>query len=282
MKKWEVMSLRQINKTVQYLILFIWGALAVYPLLWMIGASLKEPMEVMSSYSLFPEGAWKWATYVDVWDRLKFFKYFLNSLNVTMWTLVGVNLIFTMTAFAMAKLHFPGNNVIFYAFLGMMFVPGITVLVPLYLTENYLGILDTHLGLILPMVNGAAPIAIFLFRNYFRSIPHELYESAKMEGAGTYLILFRIYIPLALPAMATITIMNFMGSWNSLVLPMVILNSNHLYTLPLGVMQLDTGVFRQWNVLMAGSLISIVPVIIAFFMFQKYYIQGLSAGAVKS
>lgn len=274
--------MKPLNTTFIYFILCLWGALAIYPLLWMMGASLKEPMEVMSGYSLFPRDIWHWETYIDVWNRLKFFKYFINSVNVSLWTLVGVNLIYSMAAFAMAKLKFPGNDLIFYAFLGMMFVPGITVLIPLYLTENYLGILDTHLGLILPMVNGAAPIAIFLFRNYFRSIPHELFESAKMEGAGIYRILFQIYIPLALPAMATITIMNFMGSWNTLVLPMVLLNTQDLYTLPLAVMLLDTGVFRQWNVLMAGSLISIVPVIIAFFMFQKYYIQGLSAGAVKS
>jgi len=248
----------------------------------MIGASLKTSQEVMQTYSLFPTGVWHWETFVDVWQRLNFFKYFLNSLNVTLLTIVGVNLIYSLTAFAVAKLDFPGKNFIFYGFLAMMFVPGITILIPLYLTEYYLGILNTHLGLILPIINGAGPFALFLFRNYFQSIPHEIYESAKLEGSGPIRTWLRIYFPLSLPAIATITIMNFLGSWNSLVLPMVMLTDQDLFTLPLAVMLLDTGAFRQWNVLMAGSLISVVPVILVFFFMQKYYIQGLSSGAIKS
>ncbi|BBH23670.1 sugar ABC transporter permease [Paenibacillus baekrokdamisoli] len=270
------------KRLVIYLVLLAWGFICIYPMLWMIGASLKEPLDVMSSYALFPTKKWLWETYYNVWNRLGFFKYFLNSLSVTVWTLVLINLIYSFTGFAFAKLKFPGKTIFFYMFLGMMFVPGITVLVPIYLTENYLGILDTHLGVILPMVNGGAPFAIFLFRNYFQTIPHEIYESAKMEGAGISRILFQIYLPLALPAIITITTMNFLGSWNSLVLPMIVLNDHKLFTLPLAVMLLDTGVFRQWNVLMAGSLISIVPVVITFFSLQKYYLQGLAAGAVKS
>ncbi|MDF2671473.1 MAG: sugar transporter permease, partial [Paenibacillus sp.] len=174
------------------------------------------------------------------------------------------------------------NNAIFLLFLGMMFVPGITIMIPLYLVENYLNLLNTHLGLILPSINGAAPMAMFLFRNYFRSVPHELFESAKMEGAGVMRILFWIYIPISTPIIATITMVNFLGSWNSFLLPMIMLSSQDLFTLPLGVMLLDTGVFRQWNILMTGSLISVIPIILCFSFLQKYYIQGLTAGAIKS
>lgn len=238
-------------------------------------------MEVMSSYALFPK-VWLWDTYADVWNRMNFFRYFLNSLNVAFWTLIGINIIFSMAAFAFAKLKFPGNHVLFYFFLGLMFVPGITILVPLYLTLNYLNLLDTHTGMILAMINGASPIAIFLFRNYFRSIPHELFESAKIEGAGIFRMLYMIYLPLAIPAMATITTLNFLGIWNNLTLPLVMLNSVEKFTLPIAIINLDQSAFRQWNVLMAGSVFSITPVVLAFFFLQKYYIQGLAAGAVKS
>jgi len=217
-----------------------------------------------------------------VWNRMNFFKYFLNSLNVAFWALLGINIIFSMAAFAFAKLKFPGNNVLFYFFLGLMFVPGITILVPLYLTLNYLHLLDTHAGMILAMINGASPFAIFLFRNYFRTIPHELFESAKMEGAGIFRILYKIYFPLAVPAMATITTINFLGIWNNLTLPLVMLSSPDKYTLPLAIIYLDQSAFRQWNILMAGSVFAIIPLVLAFFFLQKYYIQGLSAGAVKS
>ncbi|MCD9021576.1 carbohydrate ABC transporter permease [Cohnella silvisoli] len=265
-----------------YCILLLWSVLCLYPLLWMVGASLKAPMDVMSTFSLFPQGKWHWETYAEVWNRLNFFSYFWNSVIVTLSTLIGINVLYSMAAFAFAKLRFPGNNALFILFLGMMFVPGITVMVPLYLTENYLGILNTYIGLILPSINGAAPMAIFLFRNYFRSIPHELFESAKMEGAGIMRTLFQIYLPLSIPILATLTAINFLGSWNSLILPMVILSDQSLFTLPIGVILLDSGVFRQWNVLMAGSLISIVPILLCFGFLQKYYIKGLSAGAVKA
>ncbi|MBI9047683.1 MAG: carbohydrate ABC transporter permease [Anaerolineaceae bacterium] len=243
---------------------------------------MKEPMDVMGTYALFPSGTWHWETYVEVWKNLGFFKYFINSVNVSFWTILLINIFYALAGFAFAKLRFPGKNIVFFGFIGMMFVPVITVLVPLYLIEYYLGFLDTHLGLIFPMVNGAAPLAIFLFRNYFRTIPHSLFESARIEGASILRILGQVYMPLALPAMATITILNFLGSWNSLVLPMVILSTRKLFTLPIAVTLLDTGVFRQWNVLMAGSLISVVPVIVGFTALQKYYIRGLVAGAVKA
>lgn len=274
--------MRAMYKTAIYGILLMWAALCLYPLLWMVGASLKAPLDVMSTNALFPAGKWHWETYVDVWNRLQFFTYFWNSVIVTGFTLIGINLFYAMAAFAFAKLRFPGNNMLFILFLGMMFVPGITVMVPLYLTESYLGILNTYIGLILPSINGAAPMAIFLFRNYFRSIPHELFESAKMEGASIMRILFQIYMPLSVPIFATLTAINFLGSWNSLILPMVILSDQRLFTLPIGVMLLDSGVFRQWNVLMAGALISIIPILICFSFLQKYYIKGLSAGAVKA
>ncbi|WP_409345447.1 carbohydrate ABC transporter permease [Paenibacillus sp. MBLB4367] len=274
--------MKKIKVAILYLLLTVWGVLCLYPLVWMIGASFKAPLDVMNTYSLLPAGKWHWETYVDVWNRLNFFKYFLNSLNVAFWTLIGINLIFSMAGFAFAKIRFPGNNAIFLLFLGMMFVPGITIMIPLYLVENYLNLLNTHLGLILPSVNGAAPMAMFLFRNYFRSVPHELYESAKMEGAGVMRILFLIYIPISAPIIATITMVNFLGSWNSFLLPMIMINNQNLFTLPLGVMLLDTGVFRQWNILMTGSLISVIPIIFCFSFLQKYYIQGLTAGAIKS
>ncbi|WP_214628379.1 carbohydrate ABC transporter permease [Paenibacillus agaridevorans] len=274
--------MKRTNQVILYVVLTVWGLLCLYPLTWMIGASFKAPLDVMNTYSLLPPGKWHWETYVDVWNRLNFFKYFLNSVNVAFWTLVGINVIFAMAGFAFAKLRFPGNNAIFLLFLGMMFVPGITIMIPLYLVENYLNLLNTHLGLILPSINGAAPMAMFLFRNYFRSVPHELYESAKMEGAGVMRILFWIYIPISTPIIATITMVNFLGSWNSFLLPMIMLTSQDLFTLPLGVMLLDTGVFRQWNILMTGSLISVIPIILCFSFLQKYYIQGLTAGAIKS
>lgn len=271
---------KNINKLLIYAVLIICICFAIYPLLWMIGASLKLPSEVMASYKLWPEEP-QWQTYVKVWKDMDFFKYFFNSFIITVAAVVAINIVYAMAGFAIAKLRFPGKKLVFLAFMGMMFVPGVTMLIPIYLTLNALNLLNTHLGMILVFVNGAAPFAIFLYRNYFTTIPHEIYESARVDGASPFRTLFSIYFPLAVPAMATITTMNVISIWNNLSLPLVILNSKELQTLPIAIVNLDKSAFRQWNVLMTGSLFAIVPVLILFFFLQKYYIKGLTAGSVK-
>lgn len=271
---------KNINKFLIYAVLIICICVAIYPLLWMIGASLKLPSEVMANYKLWPEEP-QWQTYVKVWQDMDFFKYFFNSFIITVAAVVAINIVYAMAGFAIAKLRFPGKNLVFLAFMGMMFVPSVTMLIPIYLTLNALNLLDTHLGMVLVFVNGAAPFAIFLYRNYFTTIPHEIYESARVDGASPIRTLFSIYFPLAVPAMATITTMNVISIWNNLSLPLVILNSKELQTLPIAIVNLDRSAFRQWNVLMTGSLFAIIPVLILFFFLQKYYIQGLTAGSVK-
>ena len=271
---------KYISKFLVYAILIVFVCLAIYPLLWMIGASLKLPSEVMASYKLWPEEP-QWQTYVKVWQDLNFFKYFFNSFIITVAAVVAINIVYAMAGFAIAKLRFAGKKLVFLVFMGMMFVPGVTMLIPIYLTLNALNLLDTHLGMILVFINGAAPFAIFLYRNYFTTIPHEIYESARVDGASPFRTLFSIYFPLGVPAMATITTMNVISIWNNLSLPLVVLNSKELQTLPIAIVNLDKSAFRQWNVLMTGSLFAIIPVLILFFFLQKYYIQGLTAGSVK-
>ena len=263
-----------------YGILIICVCFAIYPLLWMIGASLKLPSEVMASYQLWPEVP-QWQTYAKVWQDMDFFRYFFNSLIITIAAVAAINIVYGMAGFAIAKLRFPGRKLIFIAFMGMMFVPSVTMLIPIYLTLNTLKLLDTHLGMILVFINGAAPFAVFLYRNYFTTIPHEIYEAAKVDGASPVRTLFSIYFPLGVPAMATITTMNVIAIWNNLSLPLIVLNSKELQTLPIAIVNLDKSAFRQWNVLMTGSLFAIIPVLILFFFLQKYYIQGLTAGSVK-
>lgn len=271
---------KYISKFLIYAVLIVCVCLAIYPLLWMIGASLKLPSEVMASYKLWPEEP-QWQTYVKVWKDLDFFKYFFNSFIITVAAVVAINIVYAMAGFAIAKLRFAGKKLVFLVFMGMMFVPGVTMLIPIYLTLNALNLLDTHLGMILVFINGAAPFAIFLYRNYFTTIPHEIYESARVDGASPFRTLFSIYFPLGVPAMATITTMNVISIWNNLSLPLVVLNSKELQTLPIAIVNLDKSAFRQWNVLMTGSLFAIIPVLILFFFLQKYYIQGLTAGSVK-
>jgi ABC-type glycerol-3-phosphate transport system permease component len=249
----------------------------------MIGTSLKTSRDALAHpQTPFPAGKLQWSTYGDVWNKLSFGRYFMNSAIVSLLVVAGVVIVYTMMAFAFAKFTFAGKKTIYYTFIALLLIPGVTVLIPLYINMTNLGLNNTYLGIILPMINGAAPFAIFLFTSYFRTLSHELYESAVLDGCGTFKIYYRVYLPLALPAIGTIAIMNFIGSWNNILWPMIIVDSKDLFTLPMGLMYLDSSSFKKWNELMAGALITVIPILLTFPFMQKLYIQGMSAGSVKS
>ncbi|MGE5549873.1 MAG: carbohydrate ABC transporter permease [Bacteroidota bacterium] len=265
--------------------LTLFAVTCLFPFLWMLGTALKPGTEALNNPSLLPRAgvsAMNWRIFADVWRRIDFPIYFFNSVKVSFFVVAGQLLIYSMAGFAFAKLRFIGRDLLFYGFLALLFVPSFAVVITLMPLEAKFGILNTHLGVILPMINGAAPFAIFLFRNYFKTIPHELFESAVLDGAGEYRIYATIFLPLAKPALATLAIMNFLSSWNALLWPLVCLRDEKLFTLPLGLMYLNTSMFVQYNVLMAGGLIALAPTIVVFLFMQKYYIAGLTAGAVKA
>ncbi|MCP4397391.1 MAG: carbohydrate ABC transporter permease, partial [bacterium] len=231
--------------------------------------------------SIIPPSGPRWENYREAFEKLNFFNYLKNSVFTSSAICALIILIYSMFGFALAKIDFAGKRLLFYFYLSMLFVPGLALTVPLFVNLSALGLGNTFLGLILPQINGAGPIAMFMFRNYFQKIPHELYECAISEGASKGMIYSRIYLPLSTPIIMTVLVMNFLSSWNALLWPMIILNDAEKFTLPLGLLRLNMSAFPKMNMTMTGGIISIVPVLIIFFAVQKYYIQGLTAGAVK-
>jgi multiple sugar transport system permease protein len=267
---------------IKYTALTLYAVACLYPFFWMIGTSLKSQMEALRfPASALPKGDWHFETYIEVWNKLNFAKYFFNSMSVSTTAVVMVVLIYSMMGFALARINFKGKNIIFAGYVALILVPGLTVQIPLYINMVNLGLGNTFAGLVLPMINGAGPFAVFLFRNYFLSLSKELFEAAKLDGCSLFGTYARIYFPLALPVIGTIAVMNFIGTWNGIQWPMIILRDRELFTLPMAVMYLDQSAFKQWNVLMAGSLYSVIPVIVVFMCLQKSYIQGLTSGALK-
>jgi len=267
---------------IKHFILTLFAIACIYPFLWMAGTSLKTQQESLANPTpLLPSGTWHWETYANVWNKLNFFQYFLNSMMVSITTVVAVLVIYSMVGFALARINFKGRKVVFTFFIALMLVPGLTVQIPLYLNMVALGMSNTFIGLVLPMINGAGPFAVFMFRNYFTSMSGELYEAAKIDGCSVGRIYGQIYLPLALPVIGTIAVMNFIGAWNGIRWPLIILRSRRLFTLQLAVMYLDQTAFKQWNVLMAGAMYATIPVILIFICLQKFYIQGLTSGALK-
>lgn len=273
---------------VSYVVIGLYTLLSVYPFLWMVSATFKEPAEVYQNKSLIP-WSFNFNTWVNTWNDLSFFTHFLNSMILTVGVVIGVLLIYSLAGYGFAMLPFRGRNVLFVFFLSMLLVPGVTILIPLYVMLRLqipligpdASYLSTYIGMALPMINGAGPFAIFLFRNYFRTIPAELHDAALVDGCSELRIYWGIYLPLALPAVATIGIMNFLASWNAYVWPSLVITKPEWLTLPLKLRELDMQIVIQWNVRMAGSLFMVIPIIIMFLLLQRYYIAGLSAGAVK-
>ncbi len=274
--------------TVSYIVLTAYALLSVYPFLWMVSSSLKSNQEVMSSRSLIPEEV-RFDIIINTWNQLDFFRYFINSVVVSVLVLGGIILIYSMAGFGFARTKFVGSRLLFIGFLSLMFVPGVTVLVPLVQLLKALGLIGrdagqaaTYFGLMMPIINGAGPFSIFLFRNYFASLPSELHDAARVDGASQWRVYSSIYLPLSTPVIATVGILNFIGTWNAFIWPSIVLNNPDWFTLPLKLKDLDLQIVIQWNVRMAASLITVIPVIVVFLFLQRYYIRGLTAGAVKA
>lgn len=257
-------------------------ALATLIPLWaMVGASLSEGGSRLGLDSLLP--AWDSLTlknYIEVWEEGNFGRYFLNSLIVTV-AITLFNLLFdAMAAYALARREFKGRNLLMGLILAKLMIPAAVLMVPTFILVRSIGLYDSYLALILPMV--AETFGIFLLRQYMLSLPKELEEAARLEGAGDFRIFFTIILPLSKPALAVVAIHSVLVSWNSYVYPLILTSSDEMRTLPLGIAfyrASHSGV--DVGHLMAGSMIASLPVILAFLLFQRQIISGLTKGAVK-
>jgi len=275
------MSVRSVAaRAVVGLLLALYAAISLYPFLWMVSAAFKDQYEVVRGGHLIPHHPTV-RTLAETWNELHFFDYFLNSLKVTGLTVLLVLVIYSMAGYAFAVLRFPGRRALYRLFIALLFVPSVTVLLPLVLLENKLGLLGGHWGLILPFVNGSAPLSVLLLTNAFETVPAELREAALMDGAGEARIFTRIYLPLSRPVLVTITLLTAIPTWNEYQLTRVSLNDPHGFTLPIALQNLQSGAVLHYNVLMAGALTVVVPVIVLFLAAQRYFVNGLM-GAVKA
>lgn len=255
----------------------------VAPFYWTIATSFKVPGDVFSG-NVIPN-PFTLANYQDVFRRLPFPTYFTNSVIVTA-SIVGLNVIFgTAAAYAFAKLRFPGRDLIFFVFLLTLMVPFQVNLIPLYriMVELHrispaLGV-DTYFGIIAP---GAIQVfGIFLMRQFLKSIPDEILESARIDGASEWRILRSVVFPLAAPGMATLAIFTFIGAWNDFLWPLIVMTDDSMYTLPVALATLSLEHVQDTELMMAGSVMTVLPVLLLFVALQKYYIGGIMASGLK-
>ncbi|MGL4648878.1 MAG: carbohydrate ABC transporter permease, partial [Caldilineaceae bacterium] len=247
-------------------------------LLWMLSTSLKPQYQVFN-------GEWlpkppRWANYREALTILPFGRYVLNTALITVLTIVGTLLSSTVIAYAFARLRAPGRDTLFVLLLATMMLPYPVTMVPLYMLFNWLGWINTIGPLVVPAWLGTA-FYIFLLRQFFLTIPRDFEDAARMDGAGLPQILARIMVPLALPAMATVAIFAFQAAWNDFLAPLIYLQRPELYTVTLGLQFFRSTYTTDWAYLMAASLVTVLPVILVFFVAQRYFIEGLSLQGLK-
>lgn len=261
-----------------YLLMGLLALVFLAPLLWMVTASLKPERLVLSVPPDFFPRNFQWANYVEVWEVIPRFVY--NSFKLAFLSVGGVLLVTSMAAYAFARLQFRGRDIAFSILLGTLMVPGIVTLIPLYIIYRNIGWIDTHYPLWVPRVLHSV-FAIFLLRQFFKQIPTDLEDAARLDGAGTFQIYWQIMLPQVKPALAAVAIFSFLDSWNDLFGPLIFLNSPELQTLPVALKLFQGEFFSQVSVLMAGATLSILPIVVIFLAAQKYFLRGIALTGMK-
>jgi multiple sugar transport system permease protein len=264
---------------VTYTLLIVGGLIMVAPFLWMLSTALKQPADQFTR--TFIPNPLTFDNFRTLWDRLPFNALLLNSFKIAVITTLGQLATCSMGAFVFAVVRFPGRGALFFALLATLMVPAQATVIPNFLIFRALGMYGTQTPLWLPAFMGGA-FGTFLLRQYFLTIPIDLAEAARVDGASLMTIFLRVYLPLAKPALAALSIFTFLGSWNNLWGPLIYLPTDLTQTtLPVGLALFQAQYAGRWTVMMAGSLVSIAPIIIVFFFAQKYFIEGIALSGVK-
>ncbi len=270
-----------IGQWVLFALLIALALIYIYPFLVQIATSFKTDSEAASNpISLFPN-IWSWAAYDQLFARSDFPRWFMNSAIVTVFVTAGRVFFVSLAGYALARLHFRGRGLVFAMVVGVMAVPGVVLLIPKFLVLNQLNLYDSYPGMILPLLVDAA--GVFIMKNFFESIPVSVEEQARMDGAGAFRVFWSIVLPMARPALITIVILSFQGSWNELSHFIVSTQSPDLTTLTKGVASLASGQLSQgsqYPIKLAASVIMTIPVAVMFFVFQKR-IMNNTQGAEK-
>ena len=267
------------KKTIIYTILIFGALMFLYPFLLMITASIAPESEI-SKLTLLPSSI-SLNSYKQMFSKVPMGRAFLNSLLVSSTITLGVLVFGSMVGYALSRLEFKGRNLIFYIIIFTMTLPFQITLIPQYIIMVKFGWVDTYLALIVPYLMNA--LGIIMFRQYFKAIPQDLIDAARIDGCGELRIIFRILWPNALPALVTVGIITFMGSWNEVLWPLIVIRDQHLMTMPQMVTLFVLGGRSegQLGVKLASAVSLALPIAIAYMFFQKYFIQSIASTGIK-
>jgi raffinose/stachyose/melibiose transport system permease protein len=270
---------RTLTSLFSHLVLLIFTVIIVYPVVWMVFASFKSNSELVTNVWGLPTTL-QWTNYTEAWITGNLGYALINSVVTSLGVTVVIIVVASTAAFAFARMTFRGALVIFLIMIFTMQAP--TPIIPLYVMLVKMRLTDSRIGLILPMAAGGLPLSIFIFRAFFQSIPGELLDAAKVDGCTNLTAFLRVVIPISGPAIATVAILMFVGAWNDYFLPLILIRSAEMRTIPLAIQVFFYAFGRtEWEQVFAALTIASLPMIIIYIIMQRQFIQGLTAGSVK-
>ena len=276
----------KLTNSISHIILIFVSILSVFPFLWLLSTSFKGISEDIFAYppTLIPQ-IWTLKNYIGVWHQIDFMRYFYNSMIVAGLT-VFLNLILSSLAgYPLARMDFKGKKIIFFSILATIMIPFQAIMLPVYIITLKLNLIDSvnnylgYLGLVMPFAVSA--FGIFLMRQAFLKIPREMDEAAIIDGCNSFQLFFKILLPMIKPTLAVLAVFTFIGSWGEFLWPSIVLTKESMYTLPVGINNLQGLFSANWRYIAAGSVISTIPIIIFFLAMQRYFISGENDGAIK-
>ena len=274
---------------VEYILMYGWFIFVIFPFAWMVSLSLRETQAVYKNLFFQSLQEVTFENYLYLFQGKFPYRhiqvFFLNALKnstlVTMSAVLGILVVAALAGYAFSKINFFGRKTLFYLILAGMMVPVQVVMLPLFRLVKLFGIHNSLLSIVLPYIAIGIPLSIFLFTGFFRNLPDALIESARLEGASNLTILARIVLPLSKPVIGANLIFQFMLNWNEFPLALVLLNKARLYTLPLEITKVQGQYITPWNIVATAVMAAIIPVIVVYLIFQRQFISGLTAGALK-
>ena len=268
------------GQIVLYLMLTVALLIAVVPFIWVIFGSLKSSGEIFTTPFSLPR-AWRWSNYETAWVDGHFSTYFWNSLGIAIPTVFLILACGSLAGFAFARLKFWGSTFFFYLFLASLAISTNSIMIPLFHQIYRLGLIDSWWGVVLPTVASHMPLATFLMRSFFRSLPTELEDAARIDGCNNFGVYWHVMLPLSRGALFGLSIFAFMDSWNAFLVPLLVLRDATLRTIPLGLIVFQGQYLSDYSVLFAGVVISFIPTLAVYFTLQRHFEKGIMIGSVK-
>ena len=274
------------SKSLIHAILIATSLLSIFPFIWLTSTSLKGINEDIFAYppTIIPQD-FTWVNYIDVWHRVNFMGYFWNSMIVAGLTVLLNLVLSSLAAYPLARMQFKGKKFTFFAILATIMIPFQAIMLPVYLITLKLHLIDSvnnvmgYLGLVMPFAVSA--FGIFLMRQAFLKVPKEVEEAAIVDGCNVFQMFWQVVIPMVKPTLAVLAVFTFIGSWGEFLWPSIMLTKDSMYTLPVGINNLQGMFSANWRFIAAGSIIATIPIIIFFLAMQRYFISGENDGAVK-